>query len=356
MSSIPLVNQIFSGLMEKPELSQLLSEILQVTAYGDPKLAISNNLSGYDHRQTGSPVPIDRSASGLTFFTRPLMNLTSENIIPVNYLTNLLTTDEYSYNRYIRCVLDVRLASQGITTPLFNNLQAFIPLLGNSVLSLSGFPDHVNSVRYAKQGNARQTWMMYDSIPEIYYNYSLSINFRELRGKPITALLLSWLYVGGYSFYGRVLPYLDTQLRKEINYQTRIYRIIFDHTKTRVQEIMCSGVSMPESVPTGRQGDFDVSSPMNESSREISTTWPSIGFFYNQPFIMKEFNSVVCMFNRAMADNYREKYYRKVPSDLLEAFNFERDAFPRINLDTAEFEWWAPHSLVAEKSRRVKGK
>ena len=71
---------------------------------------------------------------------------------------------------------------------------------------------------------------------------------------------------------------------------TRIYRLVLDETRTQVRKIAATGVSIPKSVPLGSQFDFSAETPFNEQNKELTVQFESIGFQYNDPILIKEFN------------------------------------------------------------------
>ena len=70
--------------------------------------AIINNLFGINHRQTALTIPQNRDHYGLTFFTRPQLNLMPENIRNSRKFFPLLTNNPASYQAYVRAMLDPR--------------------------------------------------------------------------------------------------------------------------------------------------------------------------------------------------------------------------------------------------------
>ena len=70
-----------------------LDDVSHYSSIGPISTAISNNLFGINHRQTPSPVPLNRDHYGLAFFTRPQLNLQDENIRNFPLLLPFLTKD-----------------------------------------------------------------------------------------------------------------------------------------------------------------------------------------------------------------------------------------------------------------------
>ena len=63
-----------------PIVSQSLDDYFQSTPIGSVDKAIGNNLFGINHRQIPGLVPSNKDIYGFTFFTRPQLNLQTDNI------------------------------------------------------------------------------------------------------------------------------------------------------------------------------------------------------------------------------------------------------------------------------------
>ncbi len=70
------------------------------SSFGQP---VTNSTFGINYMQTPLPVPMNKDHYGLTFFTRPQLNLQTKNLLRLREMIPLLTTDELSVFRAIRC-------------------------------------------------------------------------------------------------------------------------------------------------------------------------------------------------------------------------------------------------------------
>ena len=155
--------------MEEIDISKFrsLDELLTYTSHtGSVRKAASNMLYGLDAIEANPPVGYNRDYKGFTFFTRPLLNLSTLNVANNRDMIDLLTTNERSINRYVRMMLDPRLAvdkklgGSELTCPLVDNKQAFIPILSNNLVSISGFPDLNLPTYTSDEGIRREQWTM----------------------------------------------------------------------------------------------------------------------------------------------------------------------------------------------------
>lgn len=335
-----------------------LDDIFKSTPMGTTSNAIGNVFYGINHMQQPAPVPINKDSFGLTFFTRPQLNLTTANVRSERRLIPLLNTKESSIQRIIRCYLDPRLNnSNTISCPLVDKENAFIPLLTNHLLSCSGWPDIAIDTYVSKPGAYKEVYSQVDSIFDIFSAYDITATFRNMKSDPITHLFYIWTLYQSLVFQGIMVPYPDFIVKNELDYNTRIYRLVLDSERKYVQKIACTGAAFPVSVPMNTSFNFEHDRPYNLNNSEITINFKAIGACYQDDIIVDEFNSVVEIFNVNMRENtkdsYRNSNMTKVPRDLLSFFN--NMCYPRINTDSYELEWYVTkenYNRVVESYKR----
>lgn len=313
---------------------QLLSNISPASS------AIGSSFYGINHRQIPPAIQINRDYFGLAFFTRPYMNLSTPNLQTHRLFTPLLSTDENSLPRIIRCLLDYTEASRGITSPFVDPQQAFISPLTNHLLSLSGWPDISVQTFTSHEGLYKEVFGFVDgNIAEKVQSFDLTATYRNLPGDPITTLFFYWCEYMAAVYEGSLVPFPDALFNNEIDYNTRIYRVILDSSKTKVQKIAATGASFPLSAPVGAAFNFDSQAgPLNSSNDQISINLRCFGATYLDDILIDEFNRTVVLFNANMSDAKRTSTYTKIPIAVLPIFN--NSGYARIDPTTYELEWW----------------
>lgn len=301
---------------------------------------------GLDHRGVGLPFQRNYDDQGLVLFTRPRLNLSYDNISGERYLLPLLTEDRYSPYHAIRSMLDPTLAGRGVTSPLFDSQSAFIPILTNLLQTISGFPDVTLNTYTSQEGIRKEAWSMVDDVAEINTTYDITATFANVTGDPITSLFHMWGVYMGAVYSGDIVPYPDYILENAIDYQTRIWRITLDNTKTYVKKIGCANVAFPMASPLGAFFNYNIDSPSIRDNDQISIPFRCMAAEYNDPILYLEFNQTVELFNVGMADATREGAYVKLKNRELGGFNWS--GYPRINLETYELEWWIPKHVYNE--------
>lgn len=355
------IDQIYRlGKEDKEGILAGLERVYNATPLGPLPSNMVNTVYGINHRQTQLALPFNRDSYGLTFFTRPRLNLTTNNIRFVRQMYPLLNTEPRSIQRIIRCYLDPNLAFPdtantklpALTSPYVDDLNMFMPLLTNLCLTISGWPDFVVDTRTTPEGHYRESHSMVDSSVEVKNTYELSASFRNIPNNPITLLFYFWIFYASKVFEGEMIPYGSSLFQNEIDYNTRIYRLILDPTKRYVQHILSTGAAFPLNAPVGALGNFDTSQPFNEANDNVNIRFQCIGMDYNDPIQISEFNEAVWTLNPGMHDDFRDQYYIKIPYQILSFFNMR--GYPRINAaNSMELEWYVSYAMFQSYAQQI---
>lgn len=323
---------------------------------------------GINHFNTGGAVPANYDLHGYTFFTRPRMKLDDRNcIIERSALTYLATSDSLSIPAAVRAYLDPigsgspvsvsvndsSIPKKKYSCPLVDPLSPFISILSNSLSSLTGWPDIDVDTYTESAGVMKEEWSMYDGISKFNGSFSLNSTHVNMRGDPLGLLFQSWVTYGTLIRTNeRMIPWLDSILDWEKDYETRIYRLIMDPTKTFVQKIACTGVAMPTASNTGASYDYDSTRPLNNRNDSISMSWKCTGALYYDPYTPVAFNITVVDFNPNMFPTNRSRVYTKIPRQYRKYFKDE--GYPWINTETSELEWYVPNDRYAQVMEQYK--
>ena len=348
----------------QPLVNYSLDDITQLNTGSTYSRAITDNLYGINHRQIAAAVPINKDQYGLTFFTRPQLNFSTANLRNERIMLPLLSGDSFSYQRYIRTQLDPRIiagydtgsgvagdeAGRQKSSPLTDNAQAFLPLLTNNLISISGWPDIMVPTFSSPEGIYKDTWGVADGVVKNYTSYDITATFRNLRGDPITSMFFYWAHYMASVFEGMLLPYPDYMMGNIIDYNTRIYRLVLDTSKRFVQSIAATGAAMPIGVQIAGKFDYSSEKPYNDVNAQIAIPFKCFGAIYNDDILVWAFNNTVSSFNGQMKDDRRESSMIKIPYEYLKLFN--NRGYARINPETYELEWWIDREHYEMKKRQ----
>jgi len=317
----------------------------------------SDTMYGYNQFKTGGNVPANNDTQGFVFFTRPMLNLNKWNLIRHRELYPLLTNDELSIQRFVRCTLDPSLehySGTKVTTPMMDNKTAFIPLMTNTILKLSGWPDVVAPVYTSKQGVRKEQWAIIDGTTENNESFDLDATFLNIADDPLGMLIHTWVTYASGVFDGQLKPYAGFEASNSIDYTTRIYRIVMDKSSRYVKKIACTIASFPINVPTGKYFDYDRLALYTTQTKEINVRFKCMGCVYNDDIIIKWFNKTSGYANPALKAVVHSKFdpngshgYDVIPRSLLP--KFKHRGYPLINTNTYELEWWIDRNSVDYK-------
>lgn len=312
--------------------------------------AVLNSFYGLNIPGRNAEIPINTENHGYTFFTRPTMNMTYDNLIVDRVLSNLLIEAPTSIQRMVRTYLDPNvLHEESLQCPWVDNHNPFIPLLSNNLISISGWPDFTLNTSTSQPGLYREEYSYVDDVPYNYETYDLQASFRNLQGDPISFMLLMWGWYQGLVYEGRIMPYPSMVMSNTIDYNTRIYRLIMDQTRTYVTRIGATGAAFPVAAPIGNIFNFEgdgAETPFTTANDQITVNFRCMGFTFYDYILIYEFNWLMNIFNPAMRgtdeDRGNNGMLKLLPRER-EYFNYR--AYPRINEDSLELEWWVPESV-----------
>lgn len=359
----------------KDQILERINRVSRENGHGDMSSAIFNAWYGINHRGTGSPVPTNADQHGLTFFTRPNLNLSYDNIKTERIFLPLLDKrGTHSIFRAIRLLLDREAFDEErniVPSSLVDNTNPFISILTNNLLSMSGWQDVVLDTYTSKEGRAREAWSMGDGKTRNFSVTGMSASFRNMIGDPITLLFFYWVNYISLVYEGRITPKPDSIIENEIDYMTRIYRIVLDPTRTYVRKMSACGVAFPTSAPIGASHNFSVDSPYNMENKDISINFQVIGADYLDPILVDEFNKLVDIYtgglktdNKDISLNFNDnnparkgKYIKlgerdssgKLVRDNNDLALLNHRGIPRIDPITYELEWYVEQSIYQQE-------
>lgn len=333
--------------------SNELDELTRSFGRGGQHLSTYNAFWGHNHASPGvTYTPSNQEQQGLTFFTKPMLNLAYNNILSIRRFEHLLDPDPKKMDSIIRASLCPVIKGANLPyvegrnarSDLVDDNSPFIHFLSNKLLSLSGWPDPVMDF-YTDSPAMNKTSAVYiDSEFETNEVNDLQATFANMDGSPILHLFNDWLYYMGAALKGRVNPYPAFMINKTIDSQTCIWRLVLDKSGEYLSHIACTFAAFPMAVPIGGIFNYDSSSLFVSESNQISIPFKCLGFEYNDPILIGEFNRLVEMFNPAMRDQNRNEVMIRLEGDDFHYFNHR--AYPRIEtgFDSSEkknrVSWW----------------
>ncbi len=315
-----------------------INKINRGSGFSDTYGSIGDIFRGIDHRNAGSSYQKNNDHQGLTLFTRPMFNLTYNNVLADRQLHPLLAEDTRHMYRAIRVMLDPQISKRNVESDIFDNRQAFITLLSGTLLNISGFPVLTINSYTSPEGVRKESYSIVDDVAEINSAFDMTATFANIQGDPITTLFQTWSHYMGNVYSGDMVPYPDFIVENEIDYQTRIWRLVLDSSKRYVKKIGCANACFPLASPLGAAFNYTNDRPYSDGNDQISIPFRCVGAEYNDPLLFDEFNLTVQYFNPEMRDGNRDIMMHRLSDTEVNAFNYR--GYPRIDPKSLRLEWW----------------
>ena len=340
------------------------------SGYGPLGTTAQTMLKGLNILKGLPAIPHNIDHQGYIFFTKPACNLTYNNLATIPDLNFLLDSREGSMPNAIRCMLSPNLFgtpdvsifdNEGLRrsnalkrSEMIDDKCAFLPIT-NFLETMSALPDTQLDVYNSAAGKRGEQISFYDGFAEQLGAYDLTATFDNMDGDFVTATFKAWIEYGNRILEGTAAPFPVLLLNDEIDYASRMYRIILDRSRRFLQNIYCTGYMFPTTNPDGAKSGFDRKDTFRADNNKVSITFHCIGAEKDRPISLLEFNKVVTMFNPDMIDKSNmvklDQSKSTVPFNLQALFNWE--SYPYINLETYEFEWWTPKNTFDARINAV---
>lgn len=337
---------------ENKELKNYLSTLSRLNGQAALDDSIASAFRGINISGRNARINTNTENHGYTFFTRPTMNMSTENLQVDRVLSNLLRDEPWSVQRMIRGYFDHQLVKRVNEDknelvlgkfPGIDNRNPFIPLLSNNLISLSGWPDFTLNTNTSQPGVYREAYSYVDDVPYNYETFDLQASFRNLSGDPISFMLLMWGWYMGLVYEGRIMPYPENVLNNRVDYNTRIYRLVMDQSRRFVTRIGAVGAAFPMTAPIGNIFNFEgdgSETPFSTANDQITANFRCMGFTYYDHILVWEFNRTVQITCDEIRPNRNGERpgWTKLRENEKQFFNYR--ALPQINEYTMELEWW----------------
>lgn len=236
--------------------------------------------------------------AGITFITRPRLNLSTTSCRQHPVLSTLASLDPVSMPFSIRCYLDTEFARTGPTedlaanSPFVNNQTPFILPLTNTLLAISGFPDPVLDTETTEGGFFSEDQTFVKGYDQLNRSYDLTLTFKDIQGGYVMALLYSWVLWTGLVTRGIVTAYPDDIDERILCYTCSIYRFVLDPSLQYIRKWAKATGCFPKSVPLGNSFNYGERESFISSNVQFSVPFQVNHLEYMSPAIFHDFNVV----------------------------------------------------------------
>lgn len=331
----------FTGEVD-PNLKVWLNDIFKENGGGSYLSPLGNILHGIKILGNGIQLaPLADDTIGLMFMPRPVLNLSDENVSKSPRFAKLYKADANTLGGYIRGLLDYRVG-RTYNHPALDNKNAWLPLLTNLLRKSDGFPDLELESTSGQPGIRQETYQWIEGILETNGLLTINQTYKNVKGGILPYLFSVWEHyipevrLGDHGME----PYFEAQHQNYWDFDTRIFHLFMNPNMVNIESIYMTIQSVPSTHPQGSLAsiDYEQNSRRGPGQDTYDIQFKSIGARADTFECIDAFNGSTTFFNPDMKDGRREKVYRKLdPSEFLD-HNFK--AYPWINLNTMELEWW----------------
>lgn len=251
-----------------------------------------------------NPMPPNHEVAGLTFITKPKLNLMDSSLQQDRVMATLATLDPMSLPFSIRCYLDSRFSRGSITggsnyaaaakqCPFFNSDLPFIVPLSNCLQSITGFPDFNIDEETTEGGFFGEDQAFAKGSDMNMKAVDLSLTFRDIQGGYIMALFIYWTRYIALVTRGLMLAYPEDIVNRRLNYTCSVYRFVLDPSRRYIVKWAKATGCFPKSVPIGNVFNITERENYLHASSQFSIPFKANVVEYMDPIIFRDFNFIV---------------------------------------------------------------
>jgi len=331
---------------------EYLSSLLYSSTGSSKHSSLIRQISGFDFIGNSIYMPSIDNA-GITFFTRPRLNLSTSSVRSDRILAFLDTLEPNNVSFAIRCLLDTELCNRINVqsaiekSPLINSYNPFIPILTNNLINISGWPDLVLETEITEGGYHSENIGYPKGSDDLNKTYNLTATFSDIQGSFILFLFLMWYRYLFLASKGIVSQYPQDIENRRLGFTSSIYRFVLDTSKKFITKWAKATGTFITNVPIGSYFNYDKTKQITTEGANLSVSFFVSGKIeYMDGIILQEFNKLVRRFCKGITDN--SMYITAKTEE--EILNFNHQCLPYINtLDGSnELQWKYPSSLAGK--------
>jgi len=283
-------------------------------------------------------VQINAEMVGLTFFTKPRLNMSTQSIRQDPTLAMLDTLDPLSWMFSLRCNLDTQfaarkdIASIASSCPWFNDTTPFNVPMSNLLVGVSGWPDFNVEYETTQSGYYSEDMTLVRGSDWGRRTYDLSCTFRDIQGGYLMAYFYYWLIAMTLQMDGTIVAYGEDRDANRLNYTISIYRFVMDPSMRTITKWAKATGCFPVSIPIGDVFNFGPGDSFIHTSQQFTIPFKANNIRYMDPRHLAAFNTLV---KRYAGDNVADGDNR-VKTSVTAAHNFA--GVPWIDLTTGSNE------------------
>jgi len=260
---------------------------------------VTENLLTQHDRFGSAPVQINSEMVGLTFFTRPRLNMTTSSLRQDPKLAMMDTLDPNSLMFSLRTNLDTVLLKSAYASasarksPWVNTETPFNVPLSNMLVGMSGWPDYNVEYETTEAGYFSEDMTMVRGSDMGRRTYDIQCTFRDVQGGYIMAYIFYWLHAMALQMEGTIVAYPDDREANRLNYTCSIYRFVLDPSMRTIVKWAKATGCYPASLPLGDVFNFGPGDSQIHTSQQFTVPFVVNNVSYMDPRHLAAFNKLV---------------------------------------------------------------
>jgi hypothetical protein len=303
------INQMTqSGMVSDQIRDRLLEAITESVAIGAGRgsnLYRNETILTQHDRFGQAPIQINSEMVGLTFFTKPRLNMSTMSIRQDPTLMMLDTLDAETFAFALRCNLDTVFAKSKIARdaasfcPWFNDTSPFMIPMCNMVSGISGWPDFNVEYETTESGTFSEDMTLVRGSDMGRRTYDLSCTFRDIQGGFLMSYIYYYLYAMALQMEGSIVAYPEDRDANRLNYTISIYRFVMDPSMTRITKWAKATGCYPVNIPIGDVFNFGPGDSFIHTSQQFTVPFKANVIKYMDPRDLADFNTLVARYGWA---------------------------------------------------------
>lgn len=252
------------------------------------------------HDRFGSVAfPINAEKVGLTFFTKPRLNMTTVSLRQDPQLAMMDSMNPMDWMFGIRCNLDTVFARStpahqaAVNSPWFNDTSAFNIPLSNALIGQSGWPDFNLEYETTEAGYFSEDMTLARGSDRGRRTYDINCTFRDVQGGWVMSYIYYWLHAMALQMEGAIVAYPSDREANRLNYTCSIYRFVLDTSLRTITKWAKATGCFPVTIPIGEVFNFNPGDSYIHTSQSFSVTFKANHVAYMDPRHLAAFNTLV---------------------------------------------------------------
>lgn len=258
-----------------------------------------NVLYGHSSIQMTTLPAVETDDMTFIFFTRPNLNLSELSISRDRRLLPYGETKDANknhLNKMIRGSLSpYEVDNNNLNSKLLNRETPFIPLLSNTILTMSGMPDEVLQTWDSPAGMEGEQWGHVNSSIKFKGAFEINCSFQSIIEDPVSKLFDVWTTYSSNVTYGKIIPHPFCIASRETDYFTGIF-ILVTNNRYKIKHIAKTR-GFPLANPKGEKFVYSKYETNSDKFKAFETRLKCYGMEYDDPAILMEFNELMMAFN-----------------------------------------------------------